>query len=44
MTMPAGPANVFSFTGSLTSGTYRVFLQFGHGGDVVTVPYTVVVP
>lgn len=46
MTMPAvdTPADVLAFTGSLTTGTYRVFLQFGHAGAVVTVPYTVVIP
>ncbi|MCU1503214.1 MAG: hypothetical protein JWM12_2568 [Ilumatobacteraceae bacterium] len=46
MTMPVAdtPANVLTFTGSLTTGTYRVFLQFGHDGKVVTVPYTVVIP
>jgi len=26
------------------AGTYRVFLQFGHEGDVLTVPFTVVQP
>lgn len=40
----ATPANVLTFTGSLTNGTYRVFLQFGHAGAVVTVAYTVVIP
>ena len=45
MTVPtSGAANVFVFPGSLPSGTYRLFLQFGHDGDVVTVPYTVVIP
>ncbi len=38
------PANVLTFIGTLTTGTYRVFLQFGHSGKVVTVPYTVVIP
>jgi hypothetical protein len=26
------------------AGTYRLFLQFGHDGDVVTVPFTVTQP
>jgi hypothetical protein len=44
--LPAGAtaANVLTFVGTLTTGTYRVFLQFGHSGKVVTVPYTVVIP
>jgi hypothetical protein len=25
-------------------GTYRLFLQFGHNGKVLTVPFTVVQP
>jgi hypothetical protein len=24
------------------AGTYRLFLQFGHNGEVLTVPFTVV--
>ncbi len=45
MTVPAsGAGNVFTFDGTLPTGTSRVFLQFGHDGDIVTVPYTVVVP
>jgi hypothetical protein len=45
-TAPAAgtPADVLPFTGALTTGTYRVFLQFGHAGKVVTVAYTVVIP
>jgi hypothetical protein len=44
MTTPSSAAeNVLTFDGTLTTGTYRVFLQFGHDGDVVTVPYTVTV-
>lgn len=31
-------------TGITSAGTYRVFLQFGLDGDVVTIPMTVVVP
>ncbi|MFT3852254.1 MAG: hypothetical protein QM733_05910 [Ilumatobacteraceae bacterium] len=44
MTVAASPspANVFSFGGSLPAGTSRAWLQFGHDGDVVTVPFTVV--
>lgn len=34
----------FSFDGVLPAGTYRLFLQFGHGGDVVTAGFTVVQP
>jgi hypothetical protein len=38
------PDDTFSFGGSLPSGTYRVFLQFGYLGDVVTSAFTVVQP
>jgi hypothetical protein len=31
---------MFMFDGSLQPGTYRLFLQFGRNGDVVTVPFT----
>jgi hypothetical protein len=32
----------FMFGGGLSeAGTYRLFLQFGHSGDVLTVPFTV---
>jgi hypothetical protein len=34
----------FAFDGSLPAGTYRLFLQFGHSGDVVTAAFTVVQP
>ena len=30
--------------GITAPGTYRLFLQFGHDGDVLLVPFTVVVP
>jgi hypothetical protein len=40
----APDAATFSFTGSLPTGTYRLFLQFGYRGDVVTVGFTVVQP
>jgi hypothetical protein len=39
-----GRAGMFMFTGPLTAGTYRLFLQFGHHGNVLTVPFTVVQP
>ncbi len=40
MTSPSG---TFAFGTTLPqAGTYRVFLQFGYRGDVVTVPFTVV--
>jgi hypothetical protein len=39
----AGPAT-FSFDGSLPAGTYRLFLQFGHRGHVVTAEFSVVGP
>lgn len=34
----------FSFAGALPTGTYRLFLQFGHRGDVITAAFTVVQP
>ena len=34
----------YSFTGVLPAGTYRLFLQFGYQGDVVTTAFTVVQP
>jgi len=34
----------FSFDGALPTGTYRIFLQFGHRGEVVTAGFTVVQP
>jgi len=37
-------ADTFSFHGSLPAGTYRLFLQFGYRGQVITVPFTVVQP
>jgi hypothetical protein len=36
--------STFAFDGSLPAGTYRLFLQFGHSGDVVTAGFTVVQP
>ena len=30
--------------GTLQAGTYRLFLQFGYRGDVVTAAFTVVEP
>jgi hypothetical protein len=35
---------MFMFSGSLTNGTYRLFLQFGYHGEVRTVAFTVVQP
>jgi hypothetical protein len=32
----------YAFHGSLSTGTYRLFLQFGYHGQVLTVPFTVV--
>jgi hypothetical protein len=37
-------ANTFAFDGTLPAGTYRLFLQFGEHGKVVTVPFTAVEP
>jgi len=38
-------SDMFMFGGGITEpGTYRLFLQFGHNGFVLTVPFTVVVP
>jgi hypothetical protein len=34
----------YVFSGDLPTGTYRLFLQFGYRGDVLTVPFTVVQP
>jgi hypothetical protein len=34
----------FGFAGTLSSGTYRFFLQFGYRGEVRTVAFTVVQP
>lgn len=40
-----GMPGMFMFgTGITAPGTYRLFLQFGHDGDVLLVPFTVVVP
>ena len=40
-----GMSGMFMFgTGITEPGTYRLFLQFGHNGAVLTVPFTVVVP
>jgi hypothetical protein len=36
--------STFSFTGDLPTGTYRLFLEFGHQGDVLTTGFTVVQP
>lgn len=39
------PAGTLDFGAGLTApGTYRLFLQFGHSGSVLTVPFTVVLP
>lgn len=39
------PAGTFDFGEGLTAaGSYRLFLQFGHAGSVLTVPFTVVMP
>lgn len=38
------PHGTFSFGGTLPSGTYRLFLQFGYLGDVITTAFTVVQP
>lgn len=38
------PAGTFDFGSGLSEpGTYRLFLQFGHAGSVLTVPFTVVI-
>ena len=38
-------SGTFMFGGGITApGTYRLFLQFGHDGEVLTVPFTVVLP
>jgi len=40
-----GMSGMFMFGDGITEpGTYRMFLQFGHNGEVLTVPFTVVVP
>jgi hypothetical protein len=40
-----GMSGMFMFGSGITEpGTYRLFLQFGHNGEVLTVPFTVVVP
>ncbi len=39
----AGDAT-FSFAGTLPTGTYRLFLQFGYRGNVITAAFTVVQP
>jgi hypothetical protein len=43
---PSGEmSGMFMFgTGITAPGTYRLFLQFGHDGEVLTVPFTVVIP
>jgi len=39
-----GMAGMFMFgDGIAEPGTYRMFLQFGRNGDVLTVPFTVVI-
>ncbi len=40
----AGGTATFSFAGALPTGTYRLFLQFGYRGDVITAAFTVVQP
>ena len=40
----ADMADMFMFGGGITEpGTYRMFLQFGRNGEVLTVPFTVVI-
>jgi hypothetical protein len=39
-----GMSSMLMFNGTLPSGTYRLFLQFGYRGEVLTVPFTVVQP
>mgnify|MGYP001241967461 CR=1 FL=1 len=39
-----GAATTFMFHGTLPTGTYRLFLQFGYRGDIKTVGFTVVQP
>jgi hypothetical protein len=40
----ADMAGMFMFGGGITEpGTYRMFLQFGRNGEVLTVPFTVVI-
>jgi hypothetical protein len=40
---PAASADAtFSFAGTLPTGIYRLFLQFGYRGDVITAAFTVV--
>ena len=42
---PADPTNAtFSFAGDLPTGRYRLFLEFGNHGDVITTAFTVVQP
>lgn len=40
-TVDSDESRQISFGGTLASGTYRLFLQFGYRGDVITVPFTV---
>ncbi len=37
-------ASMLMFGDEIPTGTYRLFLQFGYRGDVLTVPFTVVQP
>jgi hypothetical protein len=37
-------SGTYVFSGDLPTGTYRLFLQFGYRGDVLTVPFTGVQP
>lgn len=40
----ADMADMFMFGGGITDpGTYRMFLQFGRNGEVLTIPFTVVI-
>jgi hypothetical protein len=40
-----GMAGMLMFGSGISApGTYRLFLQFGHDGQVLTVPFTVVIP
>ena len=40
----SAPATFDFGSGVSEPGTYRLFLQFGHAGSIVTVPFTVVLP
>jgi len=42
--LPSTSPSTFAFTGQLPPGTYRLFLEFGHQGKIVTAGFTVVQP